>query len=224
MGNHPPLFMMIIFTLFFGRLAGIPSDGIPYPLFAYAGLLPWAFFSNALNSSGNSLVGNSSLITKVYFPLMIIPIAAVGSSLIDFVISFGLLVLLMLYYGVGFSPNILMLPILTLLTALLTIGIGMWISALNVKYRDVRYALPFLIQLWMFATPIIYPSSLIPEKWRWLFRINPLTGLIEGYRSAIFGKPFDLIGLGISIFFIFIVLIYSAYTFRQMERSFADIV
>jgi lipopolysaccharide transport system permease protein len=155
---------------------------------------------------------------------MIIPIAAVGSGLLDFVISFGLLVLLMLYYGVGFSPNILMLPILTLLTALLTIGIGMWISALNVKYRDVRYALPFLIQLWMFATPIIYPSSLIPEKWRWLFRINPLTGLIEGYRSAIFGKPFDLMGLGISIFFIFIVLIYSAYTFRQMERSFADIV
>jgi lipopolysaccharide transport system permease protein len=219
-----PLFMMIIFTLFFGKLAKIPSDGIPYPLFAYAGLLPWTFFSNALNSSGNSLVGNSSLITKVYFPRMIIPIAAVGSGLLDFVISFGLLVLLMLYYGVGFSPNILMLPILTLLTALLTIGIGMWISALNVKYRDVRYALPFLIQLWMFATPIIYPSSLIPEKWRWLFRINPLTGLIEGYRSAIFGKPFDLMGLGISIFFIFIVLIYSAYTFRQMERSFADIV
>ncbi len=219
-----PLFMMIIFTLFFGKLAKIPSDGIPYPLFAYAGLLPWTFFSNALNSSGNSLVGNSSLITKVYFPRMIIPIAAVGSGLLDFVISFGLLVLLMLYYGVGFSPNILMLPILTLLTALLTIGIGMWMSALNVKYRDVRYALPFLIQLWMFATPIIYPSSLIPEKWRWLFRINPLTGLIEGYRSAIFGKPFDLMGLGISIFFIFIVLIYSAYTFRQMERSFADIV
>ncbi len=219
-----PLFMMIIFTLFFGRLAKIPSDGIPYPLFAYAGLLPWTFFSNALNSSGNSLVGNSSLITKVYFPRMIIPIAAVGSGLIDFVIAFGLLVLLMLYYNIGFSLNILMLPILTLLTALLTIGIGMWMSALNVKYRDIRYALPFLIQLLMFATPIIYPSSLIPDKWRWLFMINPLTGLVEGYRSAIFGKPFDLTGLSISIFIIFVVLIYSAYTFRQMERSFADIV
>jgi lipopolysaccharide transport system permease protein len=219
-----PLSMMIIFTLFFGRLAGIPSDGIPYPLFAYAGLLPWAFFSNALNSSGNSLVGNSSLITKVYFPRMIIPIAAVGSGLIDFVIAFGLLVLLMLYYGIGFSPNILMVPILTLLTALLATGIGMWMSALNVKYRDVRYALPFFIQLWMFATPIIYPSSLIPDEWRWLFRINPLTGIVEGYRSAIFGKPFDLTGLAISIFFIFVVLIYSAYTFRQMERGFADIV
>ncbi len=219
-----PLFMMIVFTLFFGRLAGIPSDGIPYPLFAYAGLLPWTFFSNAVNSSGNSLIGNSSLITKVYFPRMIIPIAAVGSGLIDFVIAFGLLVLLMLYYGIGFSLNILMLPILALLTALLAIGIGMGMSALNVKYRDIRYALPFLLQLWMFTTPIIYPSSLIPDKWRWLFMINPLTGLIEGYRSAIFGKPFDLTGLGISIFFIFVVLIYSAYTFRQMERSFADIV
>jgi len=219
-----PLSMMIIFTLFFGRLAGIPSDGIPYPLFAYAGLLSWAFFSNALNSSGNSLVGNSSLITKVYFPRMIIPIAAVGSGLIDFVIAFGLLVLLMLYYGIGFSPNILMVPILTLLTALLATGIGMWMSALNVKYRDVRYALPFFIQLWMFATPIIYPSSLIPDEWRWLFRINPLTGIVEGYRSAIFGKPFDLTGLGISIFITLVVLIYSAYTFRQMERGFADIV
>jgi lipopolysaccharide transport system permease protein len=219
-----PLFMMIVFTLFFGRLAGIPSDGIPYPLFAYAGLLPWTFFSNAVNSSGNSLVGNSSLITKVYFPRMIIPIAAVGSGLIDFVIAFGLLVLLMLYYGIGFSPNILMLPILALLTALLAIGVGMWTSALNVKYRDIRYALPFLLQLWMFTTPIIYPSSLVPDKWRGLFLINPLTGLIEGYRSAIFGKPFDLMGLGISIFIIFVVLIYSAHTFRQMERSFADIV
>jgi len=219
-----PLFMMIIFTAFFGRLAGIPSDGIPYPLFVYAGLLPWIFFSNALNSSGNSLVGNSSLITKVYFPRMIIPISAVASGLIDVLISFGLLLLLMLYYGIGFSPNIMMLPILTLLTALLATAIGMWMSALNVKYRDIRYALPFLIQLWMFATPIIYPSSLIPDKWRWLFIINPLTGLIEGYRSAIFGTPFDFVGLGVSIFIIFAALIYSAYTFRQMERGFADIV
>ena len=219
-----PLFMMIVLTLFFGRLAKIPSDGIPYPLFAFSGLLPWTFFSNALNSSGNSLVGNSSLITKVYFPRMIIPIAAVGAGLIDFVIAFGLLVLLMLYYGIGFSPNILMLPILALLTAFLAAGLGMWMSALNVKYRDVRYALPFLIQLLMFATPIIYPSSLIPDKWRWLFKFNPLAGLIEGFRSAIFGKPFDLTGLGISIFIIIVVLIYSAYTFRQMERNFADTV
>jgi len=219
-----PLSMMIVYTFLFGRLAGLPSDGIPYPLFAYAGLLPWTFFANALNSSGNSLVGNSSLITKVYFPRVVIPIAAVGAGLIDFAIAFGLLVLLMVYYGISFSPNILMLPILALLTALLAIGLGMWMSALNVKYRDIRYALPFSIQLLMFATPIIYPSSLIPDKWRWLFMINPLTGLVEGFRSAIFGKPFDLTSLGISIFIIFVVLICSAYTFRQMERDFADIV
>jgi lipopolysaccharide transport system permease protein len=182
------------------------------------------FFSNALNSSGNSLVGNSSLITKVYFPRMIIPISAVGSGLIDFVISFGLLLLLMFYYGVGLSANIIMLPILTVLTAFLATALGMWMSALNVKYRDVRYALPFLIQLWMFATPIIYPSSLISDKWRRFYAINPLAGLVEGYRAAIFGTPFDLIGLSISGLIIFAVLLYSAHTFRQMERSFADIV
>ncbi len=219
-----PLFMMIIYTLVFGRLAAIPSDGIPYPLFAYAGLLPWTFFSNALNNSGNSLVGNSSLITKVYFPRMIIPIAAVGAGLIDFAIAFGLLVLLMLYYGVGFSTNVFMLPILAFLTALLAVGLGMLMSALNVKYRDIRHALPFLLQIWLFATPIIYPASFIPDKWRWLFRINPLTGIIEGFRSAIFGLPFDFIGLAISIFIIFFILIFAAYTFRQMERGFADIV
>ncbi len=219
-----PLFMMIIFTIFFGRLAAIPSDGIPYPLFFYSGLLPWIFFSNSLNNSGNSLVGNSSLITKVYFPRMIIPIAAVGSSLVDFAVSFGLLAILMLYYGVGFSLHILMLPLLTLLTALLAVGVGLGMSALNVKYRDIRHALPFLIQVWMFATPIIYPASIIPEKWRWLSRINPLSGLIEAYRSAIFGKPFDLASLAVSIIIIFVLLIYSARTFRQMERSFADII
>ncbi len=219
-----PVLMMIFFTLIFGRLAGMPSDGIPYPIFAYAGLLPWTFFSNSLNGSANSLVGNSSLITKVYFPRMIIPIASVGAVLVDFLIAFGLLILLMFYYGIGLSVNILMLPVLAFLTALAAIGAGMWMSALNVKYRDVRYALPFITQFWMFATPIIYPSTLIPEKWRWLLKLNPLTGIIEGYRSAIFGRPFDLAGLGISIGIIIIVLLYSIYAFRRMERSFADIV
>jgi lipopolysaccharide transport system permease protein len=219
-----PLFMMIIFTFFFGRLAGIPSDGVPYPIFAYAGLVPWTFFANAVVSSGNSLIGNSSLITKVYFPRMIIPIAAVGAGLIDFAIAFGLLALLMIYYGTGFSPNLLMLPVLALLTALLAAGVGMWMSAINVKYRDVRHALPFLIQIWMFATPLIYPLSLVPEKWSWLLLFNPLTGLIEGYRAAIFGRPFDLTGLGVSSIIILLVLIYSLSKFRQMERGFADIV
>jgi len=219
-----PLFTMVIFTLFFGKLAGMPSDNIPYPLFAYAGLLPWTFFSNAVTQSGNSLVGNSNLITKVYFPRMIIPMASVGSGLVDFAIAFGLLLVLMFYYGVGPSVSILMLPVLVVLTSLLAIGIGMWMSALNVKYRDIRYALPFLIQLGLFATPIIYPASMVPEKWRLVLSLNPMTGLIEGYRSAFFGLPFDWIALGISTALTAIILVYAAFTFRRMERSFADVI
>lgn len=217
-----PLFTMLIFTLFFGRLAEIPSDGIPYPIFAYAGLLPWTFFSNAVTSSGNSLIGNSNLITKVYFPRMIIPIASVGAGLIDFAIAFSILVALMFYYSVALTLNILMLPVLVILTTLLAIGIGMWMSGLNVKYRDIRYALPFLIQLGMFATPIIYPASIVPEKWRWMLAFNPLTGLIEGFRAAFFGKPFDWFGLSISAVITFSVLVYSAYSFKKMEKTFAD--
>lgn len=219
-----PLFTMLIFTLFFGRLAGMPSDGIPYPLFAYAGLLPWTFFSNAITNSGNSLVGSSNLITKVYFPRMIIPVAAVGSGLLDFAIAFVLLVALMFYYGVGLSANILMLPILVILTSLLAIGFGMWMSAMNVKYRDIRYALPFLVQLGLFATPIIYPASLVPEKYRWLLWLNPIAGQIEAYRSAFFGKPFDWLALAISTVLTLIILFYAAFTFKRMEKSFADII
>lgn len=216
-----PLFTMLIFTVFFGSLAGLPSDGVPYPIFAYAGLLPWTFFSNAVTNSGNSLVGNSNLITKVYFPRMVIPIAAVGSGLVDFAVAFVLLVGLMIYYAVGFSINLLMLPVLVALTATLAIGIGMWMSALNVKYRDIRYALPFLIQLGMFASGIITP---IPEKWRFLLFLNPLAAQIAGYRAAIFGGSFDWTALGISAFVTFALLVYSAFNFRRMEKSFADVV
>ena len=219
-----PLFAMLIFTLFFGKLARIPSDGIPYPLFAYAGLLPWTFFSNAISNSGNSLITSTNLITKVYFPRMIIPGAAVGAGLVDLSIAFLVLVGLMVYYGVGFSWAMLMLPPLVLLTAVLALGVGMWLSALNVKYRDVRHALPFLIQLWMFLSPVIFPASLVPQKWRWLFLLNPLTGIIEGFRSALFGRPFYWPALGISSALTVIVLIYSAYTFRRMERQFADLI
>jgi len=219
-----PLFTMLIFTLFFGKLAAMPSDGIPYPIFAYAGLLPWTFFSNSVTNSGNSLVGNSNLITKVYFPRMIIPTASVASGLLDFAIAFGFLIVLMFYYGIGLSINILMLPVLIILTSLLAIGVGMWMSALNVKYRDIRYALPFLIQLGMFASPIIYPASLVPEKWRWLVWLNPVAGQIEAYRSAFFGRPFEWTALGISAVMTFVILVYSAYNFRRMEKSFADII
>jgi lipopolysaccharide transport system permease protein len=219
-----PLFMMIVFTLFFGKLAGVPSDGIPYPIFAYAGLLPWTFFSNALTSSGNSLVGSSHLISKVYFPRMMIPGAAVGASFVDFVITFIILIGLMIYYGVSLTWNILLLPLLAVLTTLLALGVGMWLSALNVKYRDIRYILPFLMQVWMFVTPIIYPSSLVPEKWRWAMILNPLTGIIEGYRASLFGRQFDWYGLGVSTVITLVLLVYSAYVFRRMERSFADII
>ncbi len=216
-----PLVTMLIFTIFFGRLAGLGSDGLPYPIFAFAGLLPWIFFSNAVTNSGNSLVGNSNLITKVYFPRMVIPIASVASGLIDLVIAFGLLILLMFYYGIGLSFKMLTLPVLIVLLSLLAVGIGMWTSALNVKYRDIRYALPFIIQLGLFASGIITP---IPENWRWIHFINPVAAFIEAFRAACFGKPFDWLSLGAAAVLTFAILIFSAYNFRKMERSFADVI
>ena len=219
-----PLFTMLIFTLLFGKLAGMPSDGIPYPIFAYAGLLPWTFFSNAVTNSGNSLVGNSNLITKVYFPRMVIPMASVGSGLVDFAIAFILMIALMFYYSVELSLNILMLPVLVILTSLLAIGIGMWTSALNVKYRDIRHALPFVIQLGLFISPIIYPPTIVPEKWRWVLVFNPMTGIIEAYRSAILGRPFDWFQLGASLVITVSILFYATITFKRMEKSFADII
>ena len=219
-----PLFTMIIFTLFFGKLAGVPSDGIPYPIFAYAGLLPWTFFSNAVNNSSNSLVGSANLITKVYFPRMIIPGSAVAAGLVDFAIAFGVLAVLMAWYRVSVSINLFLLPLLVLLTALLALGVGMWMSALNVKYRDIRYAVPFAIQLLMFATPIIYPSSMVPWPWRSLLSLNPLAGLIEGYRAALFGKPIHWPSLAASATMTVGLLIFAAFYFRKTERTFADIV
>ena len=219
-----PLLTMLIFTVFFGRLAGVPSDNIPYPLFAFAGLLPWTFFANAIGNSGNSLVGSANLITKVYFPRLIIPGAAVAAGLVDFAVAFVIMVLLMIYYGVGVGLHILMFPFLVLLTTLLAVGVGMGLSALNVKYRDVRFALPFLIQLWMFVSPVIYPASFLPEKLRWFLSLNPMTGLIEGYRSSLFGLPFRWSALAISALITLVVLAYSSVIFRRMEKSFADIV
>jgi lipopolysaccharide transport system permease protein len=219
-----PLFAMLIFTLFFGRLAGVPSDGITYPLFAYAGLLPWMFFSNALTASGNSLVGSSHLITKVYFPRIIIPAAAVMAGLVDFAIAFVILAGLMAYYRVPLVWSMWMLPVLVSLTVLIALGVGMWTSALNVKYRDVRHALPFVIQLWMFATPIIYPSSIVPARWRWALAINPLAGVIESYRASLFGRRFNWPMLATSTAATLAILVCSAYLFRRMEKSFADVV
>ena len=219
-----PLFAMLIFALFFGKFAGIPSDGVPYPIFAFVGRLPWTFFSNAVNSSGNSLVGSSNLITKVYFPRMIIPGAAVAAGLVDFGIAFVILALLIVYYGVSLTWSALMLPVLVLITSMLALAVGMWTSALNVKYRDVRHALPFLIQLWFFATPIVYPTTIVPVKWRWAMALNPMSGIIDGYRASVFGNAFNFQALGISSVIALALLTYAAYTFRRMEKTFADVV
>ena len=219
-----PLFMMIIFTIFFGRLAAVNSAGIPYPVFALAGLVPWTFFSNAITASGNSLVGSANLITKVYFPRLIVPAAAMLAGLVDFVLAFVLLILLMFYYQIVPTIQLLFLPVLVLLTALFSLGVGTWFSALNVKYRDVRFALPFLIQLWLFVSSVILPSSAIPQKWRWLLTLNPMSGIIEGYRSALFGLPFDWPALGIASGLTILTLLYAIYAFGRVERSFADII
>jgi len=219
-----PLLTMLIFTIIFGRLAGVPSDGEPYPIFVYAGLLPWNFFNQAVTTSSNSLVGNAALITKVYFPRLVIPGAAVGAGLVDFAISAVILFVMAFYYGVTFGAGILMLIPLALLTTLFAAGVGMWMSALNVKYRDVRYALPFVLQIWMYVTPIIYPVTFIPARWRWLIALNPLSGIIQGFRSAIFGRPFEWNVIGLSTGVTIIVLIYAAFEFRRMEKEFADII
>jgi lipopolysaccharide transport system permease protein len=220
-----PLLTTLVFTLFFGVLAGVGSDGIPYPVFAYAGLLPWTFFANSVTQSSNSLVGNANLITKVYFPRIIIPSAAVGAGLVDFAIAFLVLVGMMIYYRIGLAWSSLMLPVLALHITLFSIAVGMWLSALNVKYRDIRFVLPFLIQLWMFVSPVIYPSSMIPERWRWLLMLNPLTGIIENFRAALFAqKQFEWVSLGISMASTILMLLYSIYSFRRMEKHFADVI
>ncbi|HLB88025.1 MAG TPA: ABC transporter permease, partial [Terriglobales bacterium] len=219
-----PLFTMLIFTFFFGRLARVPSDGIPYSLFAYAGLLPWTFFANAVGNSATSLVARSNLITKVYFPRMIIPGAAVLGELVDFAIASLILGILMAWHGIQVRWTIAVFPVLVLLTTVLALGVGMLLAALNVKYRDIHYALPFLIQLWMFVTPVIYPTSLVPAKWRWVLALNPLTGVIEGLRASLFGRPLHWGALGISSLISIGLLVYSAYFFRRMESSFADTI
>jgi len=205
-------------------LAGVPSDGQPYPIFVFAGLLPWSFFNQAVTNSSNSLVGNAGLITKVYFPRLVIPAAAVGAGLVDFAIAAVILFVMALYYGVRFSLSGLMLIPLALLTTLFATAVGMWMSALNVKYRDVRYALPFALQIWMYVTPIIYPVSFIPARWRWLIGLNPLSGIIQGFRSAIFGRPFDWLAIGLSTVMTLGVLLCALFEFRRMEREFADLI
>jgi len=219
-----PLLTTLIFTVFLGMLVRVPSDGLPYPLMAYAGLLPWTFFSGSVSTSSNSLVSSANLITKVYFPRMIIPAAAVGARLVDLGIAFVILAGMMLYYRVSLTLNFFMLPVLVVLVTLLALGFGMLTSALNVKYRDVGMILPVLIQLWMYVSPILYPLNLIPERWRGLYSINPMVGIVDGFRSILLGRPFNWTALGFSTIITIILLICSAYMFRRVEKGFADVI
>ncbi|MDT4952911.1 MAG: lipopolysaccharide transport system permease protein [Acidobacteriota bacterium] len=219
-----PVFMMLIFTLFFGNLAKLPSDGVPYPLFAYAGLLPWTFFATAVSSSGNSMLNSAHLITKVYFPRIVVPVAAVAAALVDFLISCGVLVVIMIYYQVTPTIHLLLLPVYTLLLLLLTAAFGIYTAALNVKYRDIRFVLPFVIQLWFFVSPVIYPVGMVTGRWRFLIVLNPMTGIIEGFRSALFGRASNWSLIGVSAAITLVLLAYSLFTFKRMEKSFADII
>jgi lipopolysaccharide transport system permease protein len=220
-----PFFTMVVFTLFFGKLAKVPSDGIPYPIFVYAGLLPWTYFSNALSSSGNSLVGSANLITKVYFPRLVIPASASLSGLVDFFIAMLLLGGMMVYYQFMPGISILLFPVLVGLTFLCAVGVGLWMSALNVQYRDIRYAIPFVIQLWMFLSPVIYPVSMVGERYQWLLALNPMGGVINAFRASILGhKPIDWFLLNISAIIIIFLFLSGMYYFRRMEKVFADVI
>ncbi len=228
-----PFFTMVVFTIFFGRLAKVPSDNVPYPIFSYTALLPWGMFTKALTDAGRSLISNRTMITKVYFPRLAIPLASVMSGIVDFAIAFVVLVGMMLYYNllpgstyhVSISANILLLPLFILLALITALGVGLWLSALNVIYRDINYILPFLTQFWLFITPIAYPSSMIPERWRLIYALNPMTGVVEGFRWVLLGTatapgPMLAVSTAISL----LILISGLFYFRRMERTFADTV
>jgi len=218
-----PLFTMLIFTLIFGRFAKIPSDGVPYALFVFAGLLPWTFFSNNISQASMSLMNQQTLLTKIYLPRLFIPSSSIGSGLIDLLVSFGVFALLMIYYGVGLGPGVLAVPFLVLMTAAASLGIGLWLAALIVTYRDFRYVVPFLVQSWMYLSPVIYPVSMVPAKWQPLLAINPMAGIIDGFRSALLGLPWNYTTIGISSVSSILLLAFGLGYFRKTERSFADV-
>jgi lipopolysaccharide transport system permease protein len=216
---------MVVFSLFFGKLAKVPSDGVPYPLFAFAALVPWTFFASGLIHSANSLVESANLLKKVYFPRLVIPISSVMSGMVDFVFAFIVLLAMMLMYGVLPSTNVLWLPLLLVLAFVTALGVGLWLSAINVKYRDVRHTIPFLTQFWLFATPIAYPSTLLSESWRIVYALNPMVGVVEGFRWALLSTdtaPGSMIL--VSSLTALILLVGGAFYFRRMEKTFADVV
>ena len=220
-----PFFTMVVFSLFFGRLAGIPSDGVPYPIFSYAALVPWTFFANGLALSSNSLVGSANLISKVYFPRLIVPTATILSGIVDFVLAFIVLLGMMLVYGIMPTTNVIWLPFFLLLALITSLGTGLWLSALNVQFRDVKYIVPFLTQLWMFLTPIAYPSTMLPEPWRTLYGLNPMAGVVEGFRWALLGTEMT-VGpmIAVSVVAAVVLMFSGAFYFRRMEKTFADVV
>ncbi len=219
-----PFLKMVVFSIIFGTLAKMDSEGFPYPIFLYAGLLPWQFFASSVSRSGESVVASANLIRKVYFPRLIIPIASVGACLVDFAISFIVLIILMFYYNITPTVSTFMVLPLVLATTFTALGVGMFISALNVAYRDFRHIVPFFVQIWMFLTPVVYPIRVIPENWRWLILLNPMSGIVNAYRSAILGKSFEWGSLGISMAIAAVIFFCGLMYFRKTERYFADIV
>ncbi len=220
-----PFFTMVVFSLFFGKLAQVPSDGIPYPIFSYAALVPWSFFAQGLTQASTSLVISSNLITKVYFPRLVVPVARVLAGVVDFILAFIVLLLMMLYYGLTPTLNVVWLPLFLLLALITALGVSLWLSALNVQFRDVQYTIPFLTQFWLFATPIAYPSSLLAEPWRTFYGLNPMAGVVEGFRWALLGTdtaPGPIII--VSTFVALALLVGGAFYFRRMEKTFADVV
>jgi lipopolysaccharide transport system permease protein len=215
---------MVIFTVIFGRLAGIPSEGFPYPVFVYSALLPWIFFANAISTSGNSLVGSAQLVSKVYFPRLIVPLSSIGAGLVDMLISTVILLLLMLLYGVNWTGQLILAPFLMLGVISCALGVGTILSALTVSYRDFRFVIPFMVQIWMYLTPVVYGVGFIPENYRWLLTLNPMSGYIEGFRAAFLGKPFDWVSIGVSVASSVVLVAIGSTYFRKVERRFADII
>jgi lipopolysaccharide transport system permease protein len=219
-----PVMAMVIFSVIFGHLAKMPSDGLPYPLFVYAGLLPWNYFASSISSSANSLVGSSHLVSKVYFPRLIIPLSATGAALADLAASALVLFALMAWYGMGWTPYLLLLPLLVLALTLCALGVGTLLAALTVTYRDFSHITPFLVQVWMYVTPVIFPASLVPETWRWALYLNPVTGLVEGVRSCVLGLPLNMAAIASSVAISLAVLALGVAYFEKAERQFADVI
>jgi lipopolysaccharide transport system permease protein len=219
-----PLTAMAIFSIVFGHLAKMPSDGLPYPIFVFTALLPWTFFAGTVSASAQSLVGSSHLISKVYFPRLIIPLASVGAALVDLLVSLAILLPMMAWYGIPWTAQLLAVPLLVVAVTVAALGVGTLLSALTVSYRDFTHITPFLVQIWMYATPIVFPLSLVPERWRWLLALNPMTGLVEGFRSAFLGRPFDVPSLSIAVAISLAMLVAGVLYFEKAERRFADVI